>query len=221
MAARGTVSLALPLPSFGALPSWLVPCVYKQTLGNRQSKQHLHARADMQAHRQARRLLGCQCAIMASRCCVPGPPCPMPDPRLGMVQPALPRSEERCPGPDHCLVSLQIVLPSWTVCSCAFVGLAPCGLGLSWDQQGREAAVPRGADTGRLLDLLLPGPSCSRDPPAPQLEEPRYSDGSEALLAAVALDSGGCPHSPGPGGAGPAYLHQHLGCARPCRTPGG
>lgn len=32
------------------------------------------------------------------------------------------------------VLSLQIVLLSWMVCSCASVGLAPCGLGLSWDQ---------------------------------------------------------------------------------------
>lgn len=56
------MSLVLPLPSFCALlSSWLTPCVYKQTLGNRQGKQHLHAGADMWAHCQARRLLGCQC----------------------------------------------------------------------------------------------------------------------------------------------------------------
>lgn len=74
------------------------------------------------------------CVVRGSRCCVPGPPCPVPDPHLDMVQPALPKPEERRPGPDHCRVSLQIVLLSWMVCSCAFVDLAPCGLGLSWDQ---------------------------------------------------------------------------------------
>lgn len=61
-------------------------------------------------------------------------PVPLAQGLTHMVLPALPRPEERCPGPDHCHVSLQIVLLSWTVWSCAFVGLAPCGLGLSWDQ---------------------------------------------------------------------------------------
>lgn len=58
------------------------------------------------------------------------PPCPGADPCLSVVQPALPRSEERC---MTSVLSLQIVLLSWMVCSCASVGLAPCGLGLSWD----------------------------------------------------------------------------------------
>lgn len=52
------MSLASPFPCFGALlSSWLTPCVYKQTLGNRQGKQHLHAGAAMRAQGQARRLL--------------------------------------------------------------------------------------------------------------------------------------------------------------------
>lgn len=32
--------------------------------------------------------------------------------------------------------------------------------------------MPRSADAGRLLDLLLPGPSCCQDPPAPGLRNP-------------------------------------------------
>lgn len=213
------MSLASLLPPVvpSSAPGWFP--VYEQTLGNRQGKQHLRAGADVGAlPSQAVPCLSVCCGD--SRGCVPGPPCPGADPCLSRCSLLLLALRKGALGLIT-VMSLQIVLLSWTVCSCAFVGLAPCGLGLSWDQQGREAGVLRSADTGRLLELLLPGPSCSRAPPAPQLEEPRYSDGSEALLATVALDSGGCPRSPGPGGAGPAYLHQHLGCARPCRTPGG
>lgn len=73
-AAGGTVSFTSPFPCFGALLSgWLTPCVYKQTLSNRQGKQHLHAGAAMWAPRQARRLLGCPCAVGGRRCCVPRP----------------------------------------------------------------------------------------------------------------------------------------------------
>lgn len=83
----------------------------------------------MWAHRQARRLLGCWCAVGGSRCCVPGPLAHVSAwhslPSRGLRKGALGMTS---------VLSLQIVLLSWMVCSCASVGLAPCGLGLSWDQ---------------------------------------------------------------------------------------
>lgn len=87
----------------------------------------------MWAHGQVRWLLGCQCAVGDSRRCVPGP-----------LAQGLTHISARCSLPSRGLrkcavgmtsvLSLQIVLLSWMVCSCASVALAPCGLGLSWDQ---------------------------------------------------------------------------------------
>lgn len=87
----------------------------------------------MWAHGQARRLLGSGCAVGGSGRCVPGPlaqglarvSAGHSLPSRGLRKGALGMTS---------VLSLQIVLLSWMVCSCASVGLAPCGLGLSWDQ---------------------------------------------------------------------------------------